>query len=291
MITCSTIDDARARMDAARCAKLSVGFVPTMGYLHAGHMGLIERAKSENDFVVASIFVNPLQFGKHEDLSRYPRGLDRDVQMLAAAGVDLLFAPGVTDMYPSAMRTVVDVPSLGGKLEGEVRPTHFAGVATVVCKLLNVIQPTTAYFGEKDYQQVIIIKAMVRDLALPVAIKAVKTVRDIDGLALSSRNTYLSEAERNAAVVIPQALSMAKHLVAAGMNSATTLERELRLFLEQEKLAKPEVVAVRDALTLRRVASLDLPVVVCLIVRFGQTCLLDNCVIGDPTLAIEGAVQ
>lgn len=269
----------------------SVGFVPTMGYLHSGHMELVKRARAENEVVVASIFVNPLQFGPNEDLARYPRDLPRDSDMLEEAGVDILFAPGVEDMYPRPMETVVDVPGLGGELEGAVRPGHFAGVATVVCKLFNIVQPQAAYFGEKDYQQVIIIKRMVEDLALPVRVVAVPTVRDKDGLALSSRNVYLTEAERAAAVIVPQTLAEAERLVAAGLGDPNELEEKLRAFLAREPLAYTEVVAVRDASTLRPVSSIDEPVVVALFVRFGSTRLLDNRVISGPRKRLEGIVE
>lgn len=269
----------------------SVGFVPTMGYLHSGHMELVKRARAENEVVVASIFVNPLQFGPNEDLARYPRDLPRDSDMLEEAGVDILFAPGVEDMYPRPMETVVDVPGLGGELEGAVRPGHFAGVATVVCKLFNIVQPQAAYFGKKDYQQVIIIKRMVEDLALPVHVVAVPTVRDKDGLALSSRNLYLTEAERAAAVIVPQTLAEAERLVAAGLGDPNELEEKLRAFLAREPLAYTEVVAVRDASTLRPVSSIDEPVVVALFVRFGSTRLLDNRVISGPRKRLEGIVE
>ncbi|TCV65311.1 MULTISPECIES: pantoate--beta-alanine ligase [Neorhizobium] len=285
------IGELREHLRQLTATGRSVGFVPTMGYLHSGHMELVKRARAENEVVVASIFVNPLQFGPNEDLARYPRDLPRDSGMLEEAGVDILFAPGVQDMYPRPMETVVDVPGLGGELEGAVRPGHFAGVATVVCKLFNIVQPQAAYFGEKDYQQVIIIKRMVEDLALPVRIVAVPTVRDKDGLALSSRNVYLTEAERAAAVIVPQALAKAERLVAAGLGDPNELEEKLRAFLAREPLAYTEVVAVRDASTLRPVSSIDEPVVVALFVRFGSTRLLDNRVISGPRKRLEGIVE
>jgi pantoate--beta-alanine ligase len=247
-----------------------------MGYLHAGHMELVARARAENEIVVASIFVNPLQFGPTEDLTRYPRDLERDKTMLEKAGVNILFAPGVEDMYPHPMKTVVDVPELGRELEGAVRPGHFAGVATVVSKLFNIVQPKHAYFGEKDYQQVVIIKRMAEDLALPVRVVSVPTVRDADGLALSSRNVYLSEEERRAAAVVPRALDEAERLVAQGLTDPQILEAKLASFISREPLAKPEVVAVRDASTLQHVAKIEDPVVVVLFVRIGTTRLLDN---------------
>jgi pantoate--beta-alanine ligase len=183
----TTIAALRQKLAPRRRAGQTIGFVPTMGYLHQGHLSLVSHAKSENDVTVVSIFVNPLQFGKNEDLERYPRDLARDSAMLEEAGVDFLFAPGVEDMYPQPMQTVVDLPKLGSELEGEARPGHFAGVATVVTKLFNIVQPDTAYFGEKDYQQVTIIQKMVDDLAQPVRVVPVATVREADGLACSSR--------------------------------------------------------------------------------------------------------
>ncbi|XAZ19774.1 pantoate--beta-alanine ligase (plasmid) [Sinorhizobium sp. B11] len=275
----SSINAMRVALASAKANGGDVGFVPTMGYLHEGHMELVARARAQNQIVVASIFVNPLQFGPTEDLSRYPRDLKRDQAMLEEAGVDILFAPGVEDMYPHPMKTVVDVPELGCELEGAVRPGHFAGVTTVVSKLFNIVQPDNAYFGEKDYQQVAIIKRMADDLALPVRIVSVPTVRDADGLALSSRNVYLSEEQRRAAVIVPRALDEAERLVNQGLTDPQLLEAKLVDFIGREALAKPEVVAVRDASTLKHVAKIDDPVVVALFVRIGTTKLLDNRVI------------
>ncbi len=275
----SSIKAMRVALASAKANGGDVGFVPTMGYLHAGHMELVARARAQNQIVVASIFVNPLQFGPTEDLSRYPRDLERDQAMLEEAGVDILFAPGVEDMYPHPMKTVVDVPELGCELEGAVRPGHFAGVTTVVSKLFNIVQPDNAYFGEKDYQQVAIIKRMADDLALPVRIVSVPTVRDADGLALSSRNVYLSEEQRRAAVIVPRALDEAERLLNQGLTDPQLLEAKLVDFIGREPFAKPEVVAVRDASTLKHVAKIDDPVVVALFVRIGTTKLLDNRVI------------
>ncbi|MBX5010587.1 pantoate--beta-alanine ligase [Rhizobium lentis] len=283
----SSIEELRHTLDALKRQGRTVGLVPTMGYLHAGHMQLVSRARAENDIVVVSIFVNPLQFGPAEDLSKYPRDLERDAAMLKQAGVNFLFSPGVEDMYPRPMQTVVDLPDLGRELEGAVRPGHFAGVATVVCKLFNIVQPQTAYFGEKDYQQVVIIRRMVEDLAVPVRVIAVPTVRDVDGLALSSRNVYLSKAERRAAVIIPQTLEEAERLVTGGLADPAELETKLMTFLGREPLVKPEVVAVRDAATLEPVTTITAPVVVALFVRVGSTRLLDNRVVGGNKLSGE----
>lgn len=257
----------------------SVGFVPTMGYLHAGHIELLKRAREANDCVVASIYVNPLQFGPAEDPDQYPRDLERDSSLLESEGADILFAPSVEEMYPRPMEAVVDVPEISKQLIGEVRPGHFAGVATVVCKLLNIVQPNAAYFGEKDYQQLIVIRRMVDDLAIPTTICPVPTVRDSDGLALSSRNVFLSAAEREAALIIPQALDEAERLFATGTTQPYVIENSLRQFINRQPLAAPEMIAVRDAATLRKVQTITSPAVVSLFVRVGTTRLLDNRVV------------
>ncbi len=277
----TTIAALRQKLAPRRRAGQVIGFVPTMGYLHQGHLSLVGRAKSENDVTVVSIFVNPLQFGKNEDLEKYPRDLARDSAMLEEAGVDFLFAPGVEDMYPEPMQTVVDLPKLGSELEGEARPGHFAGVATVVTKLFNIVQPDAAYFGEKDYQQVTIIQKMVEDLAQPVRVVPVPTVREADGLACSSRNVYLSPAERAAAVIVPKTLAEAERLLLTGIRDVATLQARLIDFLRTEPLAEPEVVAIRDPRTLERIETVQGNALVLLYVRFGKTKLLDNRIIGQ----------
>lgn len=277
----TTIAALRQKLAPRRRAGQTIGFVPTMGYLHQGHLSLVGRAKSENDVTVVSIFVNPLQFGKNEDLEKYPRDLARDSTMLEQAGVDYLFAPGVEDMYPEPMQTVVDLPKLGSELEGEARPGHFAGVATVVTKLFNIVQPDAAYFGEKDYQQVTIIQKMVEDLAQPVRVVPVPTVREADGLACSSRNVYLSPAERAAAVIVPKTLAEAERLLLTGIRDVPTLEAKLIEFLQTEPLAEPEVVAIRHPHTLERIETVTTTALVLLYVRFGKTKLLDNRIIGQ----------
>ncbi|RVM13201.1 pantoate--beta-alanine ligase [Sinorhizobium meliloti] len=280
MRTISTIADLREALAEHRRAGRSIGLVPTMGYLHVGHMELVRRAGSENDVVVASIFVNPLQFGANEDLGKYPRDLARDQALLTDGGVDFLFAPGVSDMYPRPMETVVDVPKLGSELEGAVRPGHFAGVATVVTKLFNIVQPERAYFGEKDFQQLQIIRRMVEDLAQPVTVIGVPTVREEDGLACSSRNVYLTTQERRAAAIVPKALDEAERLIASGVTEPAEVEKRVLEFLAGEPLARPEVVALRDPETLGPVSEIEeKPVLLLLFVRFGTTKLLDNRVI------------
>lgn len=277
----TTIADLRARIAGHRQAGRSVGFVPTMGYLHKGHMTLVDRCRADNDIVVTSIFVNPLQFSPTEDLSRYPRDLPRDCAMLEAHRCDIVFVPSVEEMYPTPMQTVVDVTSLSTLLEGERRPGHFRGVATVVAKLFCIVWPDRAYFGEKDYQQQLLIRRMVADLAMPIAIVGVPTVREDDGLACSSRNIFLNPAERAAAVVLARSLADAEAAVASGVHDHIALERRLRAFIEAEPLAAPDLVVVRDAGTLQAYDAGQPPsaVVVLLAVRFGRTRLLDQRVI------------
>lgn len=272
----STVSGLREALTAAKRAGRTIGLVPTMGYLHEGHMRLVARARAENDVVVTSIFVNPLQFGANEDLAKYPHDLARDRAMLERGGVDFIFAPGVADMYPEKIETVVDVPSLGRQLEGEVRPGHFAGVSIVVTKLFNIVGADRAYFGEKDYQQLQIIRRMVEDLNQPVEVIGVPTVRDHDGLALSSRNVYLRPDERRAASIVPKALDEAQRLIDEGLRDPAELERLVTAFIASEPLARPEVVAIRDPRTLERLARIDAPPLLLLFVRFGTTRLLDN---------------
>jgi pantoate--beta-alanine ligase len=278
----STVSGLRAALAPLRRAGRSIGLVPTMGYLHAGHMRLVARARAETDVVVTSIFVNPLQFGANEDLAKYPRDLDRDSAMLREGGVDFLFAPGVPDMYPRKIETVVDVPTLGRQLEGEVRPGHFAGVATVVTKLFNIVGADRAYFGEKDYQQLQVIRRMAEDLNVPVEVIGVPTARDHDGLALSSRNVYLGADERAAAVVVPRALDEAQRLLGRGLRDPAEIEAAVRAFIAAEPLARPEVVALRDPLTLEPFSMIDRDPLLLLFVGFGSTRLLDNRVLALP---------
>ncbi len=280
----TTIAALRARLDAHRRAGRSIGFVPTMGYLHKGHMTLVDRARADTDVVVTSIFVNPLQFAPTEDLDRYPRDLPRDLALLEAHRCDIVFTPSVDEMYPRPMGTIVDVTALSGLLEGERRPGHFRGVATVVAKLFAIVQPTSAYFGEKDYQQLLIIRRMVEDLALPISVVGVATVREDGGLACSSRNVFLSPDERAKAVVLSRSLADAEAAVAAGLTDAKALERRIRAFIEAEPLAAPDLVVVRDADTLQPVdPATSRALVVLLAVRFGRTRLLDQRVIPLPS--------
>ena len=270
-----------AEVRAARAGLPELGLVPTMGYLHEGHLSLVARAKADCAAVAASIFVNPTQFGPNEDLSRYPRDLPRDLSMLEAAGVDFVFTPDAAEMYPPHFDTVVEVRGVTDVLEGAVRPGHFAGVATVVAKLFNIVQPTRAYFGQKDAQQSVVIRKLVRDLAIPVEIVVAPTVREADGLALSSRNSYLTPDQRTAAPRIFQALGAARDLFAAGARDAEALRQAIRQVLAVEPQMQIDYVSVADPLTLVELAIVERQALVSLAVRLGTTRLIDNLLLGD----------
>jgi pantoate--beta-alanine ligase len=252
-----------------------VGLVPTMGFLHEGHVSLVERARRENAHVVVSLFVNPTQFGPREDLAAYPRDLDRDRALLRDAGCDLLFAPAAAEMYPPGAATVVDVGAVAAPLEGERRPGHFRGVATVVLKLLNIAQPTRAYFGEKDAQQLAVIRRMTRDLAFGIEIVGHPIVREPDGLALSSRNVYLTPEERRDALVLSASLRAARAAIAAGERRA---DRLLELVRRELATGPGEIdyAGLVDAESFAPIEFLDRRAVLPIVVRFGKTRLLDN---------------
>lgn len=256
----------------------TVGFVPTMGYLHAGHMSLVEMARRENSIVVVSIFVNPAQFGPNEDLSRYPRDMERDLNLLREAGADWVFTPSVEEMYPDGFSTYVDVREVTSRLEGEMRPGHFTGVATVVAKLFNLVQPQRAYFGQKDAQQVVVVRKMVADLNFPLSIVVGPTVREPDGLALSSRNVYLNPQERAAATVLYRALSAARDLWQQGEHRGTPLRDAMSRTLAGEPLASPDYTSVADPLTLQELddSGEAIEALASLAVRIGKTRLIDN---------------
>ncbi len=265
--------------EAARLARAEnkiVGLVPTMGALHAGHMSLVERAKRECSKVVTSIFVNPTQFGPKEDLAKYPRTFEADSQRLAAAGVDAIFAPQPADIYPPGFRTHVNVDGLSDRLEGRTRPGHFRGVATVVLKLFEICQPTYAYFGRKDAQQVRVITQMVRDLNLDVEIVICPIVREPDGLALSSRNAYLNPDERNAALVLNRALTAARDELASGTRDALSLQSTMQKIFAAEPTAALDYAEVVDADTFEPVARVSRPCYVLVAAFLGKTRLIDN---------------
>jgi pantoate--beta-alanine ligase len=266
----------RDRLNAVRRGQASIGFVPTMGALHAGHAKLLEVARRENDFVVASIFVNPLQFDRKEDLAAYPQTLDADLRVCDDCGVDLVFAPTVQELYPQEQLTFVEVPALGEHLCGRYRPGHFRGVATVVLKLFNVVQPDQAYFGEKDAQQLAIIRRMVQDLNLPVTVVPVATVREPDGLALSSRNKNLTAAQREIAPVLSRALHMAVELIDSGERSVAAIrERVLPLFDAYPEV-RVEYFEVSDPDTLTPIEHIDGSVLIAAAMFLGSTRLIDN---------------
>ena len=268
------------RIDAFRAeyAKLTrpLGLVPTMGALHEGHMSLVRRARQENATAVVSIFVNPAQFGPGEDFMSYPRDMDADLTRLDGAGVDVVFAPTAGEMYPDGFDTHVDVGRIAERLEGEARPGHFRGVATVVCKLLSIVRPDRAYFGSKDAQQGLVIQRLNADLDLGAEIVMCPTLREPDGLALSSRNAYLDADERRAATVLYRALSLARSMRG---RPAKAIRAAMLEVLEAEPLASVDYVSVADAATLEELEAVDRPALVSLAVRIGSTRLIDNIVI------------
>ena len=257
-----------------------LGLVPTMGYLHEGHLSLVRRCREDNATAVASIFVNPTQFGPSEDLSTYPRDMEGDLAKLEAEGVDLVFAPDASEMYPDGFDTTIDVGDIARRLEGEHRPGHFQGVATVVCKLLTIVRPDNVYFGQKDAQQCLVIKRLNADLNLGAEVVVLPTVRDPDGLALSSRNAYLSSENREVALSLYRALTLAETSYAGGVRDARVLRREMLALLEAEPAAAVEYVSVADAETLVELDAMDGPALVSMAVRIGRVRLIDNVVLG-----------
>jgi len=254
----------------------TVGFVPTMGYLHEGHLALVRQARIENSTVIVSIYVNPAQFGPREDFGSYPRDINRDLELLQKEGVDIVFVPSDDEMYPSEFSSWVDVEKVTERLEGADRQGHFRGVATVVAKLFNIVTPTRAYFGQKDAQQVVVIKRMVADLNMGIEIVVVPTVREGDGLAMSSRNIYLSPRERQAATILFKALTMAQQLGRSGEKDADKIRRQMTSLIQKEPLAQIDYVSIADVETLEELRSIDRPAVTSLAVRIGKTRLIDN---------------
>ena len=269
-----------AELRTARAAlQGTTGLVPTMGYLHEGHLSLVRRARAENDHVITTIFVNPTQFGPSEDLTRYPRDLPRDLALLEAEKVDLVFAPDVSEMYPPGFGTFIDVGPIAAPLEGAARPGHFRGVATVVCKLFAITSPHRAYFGQKDAQQTLVIRRMTLDLNLPVEIVVCPIVREPDGLAMSSRNVYLNPEERRAATVLFRALRAAQERFAAGERNGDALRAAMRAVIDAEPLARADYVSVADLDDLRELETVTGRALASLAVRIGTTRLIDNCVL------------
>jgi len=256
-----------------------VGFVPTMGYLHEGHLSLVREARARAASVVASIFVNPSQFAPSEDLAAYPRDLDRDLELLEAEGVDLVFHPTVGEMYPEGFDTWVAVEELTKRLEGESRPTHFRGVATVVAKLFQIVSPQIAVFGQKDAQQALVIRRLIEDLAFDVELVVAPTVREADGLAMSSRNTYLSADERRAATILRRSVVLAEERYAEGERSAAAIRLAMQKLIASEPLVEPLYVSIADVGTLEELESIEGKGLVSLAARVGKARLIDNTVL------------
>ncbi len=272
----TTIAETRARLDAARAEGRTVGLFPTMGYLHEGHATLMRQVRAECDVAVLSIFVNPLQFAAGEDLDQYPRDLDHDLALAESIGFDVVFVPDVDEMYPVPALTSVAVAELAATMEGASRPTHFAGVATVVAKLFNIVGPCRAYFSEKDFQQLVIVSRLAVDLSFPVEVVACPFVREPDGLALSSRNVYLSPAERAAALVLHRALQAGADAVRAGERDPQAVIDLVAGLVSAEPLAELDYVEVVDPATLCRPERLRGEVRLLVAARFGRPRLLDN---------------
>ena len=270
------IGELRTTLDFERSVGRSIGFVPTMGYLHEGHASLMRRATEETDVVVASIFVNPLQFGAGEDLDAYPRDLARDTALANDNGVDLLFVPDVAEMYPRPLLTTVSVAEVSERLEGATRPTHFAGVATVVAKLFNIVGPCRAYFGEKDFQQIAVVRRMVADLSLPVHVVDCPTLREPDGLAMSSRNSYLTPDERAAAPVVHRALLVGAAAIQEGERDPAAVRGRIAAVIAKEPLGELDYVAVVEADSLAVPDTLSGNLRLLAAVRFGRARLIDN---------------
>lgn len=271
----NTVAEVREQVKEWRKQGLTVGLVPTMGYLHEGHKSLIDRAVADNDRAVVSVFVNPMQFGPSEDLESYPRDMDRDAALCEDAGASLIFHPEPSEMYHDDFSSFVDMSTLTGGLCGKTRPIHFRGVCTVVSKLFNIVTPDRAYFGQKDAQQLAIIRKMVQDLNFDIEIVGCPIIREEDGLAKSSRNTYLSDEERKAALCLSRSVKLGQEIIHAGI-SAEELLGKMRAVIEKEPLAKIDYVSMVDALTMQPVEKADHNVLVAMAVYIGKTRLIDN---------------
>ncbi len=272
----STVCETRAQVKEWKNQGLTVGLVPTMGYLHEGHQSLIKKAVEENDRVVVSVFVNPIQFAPNEDLETYPRDLEADKRLCDSTGADLIFHPTPDEMYPDGFSTHIQMDNLTKELCGKTRPTHFGGVCTVVGKLFNIVQPDKAYFGQKDAQQLAIIKRMVRDLNFDIEIVGCPIIREPDGLAKSSRNTYLNADERKAALILSKAIKLGEELVADGERNAQTVIKAMTDKINTEPLARIDYVNVVDALSIEPLDVVKGEVLVAIAVYIGKTRLIDN---------------
>ena len=276
METIKNIERIKSVLKEVRNQGKSVGFVPTMGYLHEGHLSLVKASLKNTDCTVVSIFVNPAQFGPEEDFKEYPRDLERDSQLLEELEVDFLFYPDSAEMYPPDFHTYVEIESLQDLWEGRSRPGHFRGVCTVVLKLFNIVQPDLAYFGQKDAQQAILLKKMVNDLNLDVGIEVIPTVREEDGLALSSRNVYLSPEQREAAVCLSRSLNKAARMILSGERQTAPILERMREIIEGEDLAKLDYIAIVDTESLEPLTEIKRGALIALAVFFDRVRLIDN---------------
>jgi pantoate--beta-alanine ligase len=274
--TITTIPELRRALQKQRRFGKTIGFVPTMGFFHEGHLALMREARKLSDVVVVSIFVNPIQFGPNEDYRAYPRDLKRDSQLAEKIGVDYLFTPSVAEMYPEGFATKVSVQKITEGLCGRGRPGHFDGVATVVTKLFNIVQPDMAFFGEKDYQQLVMVKKLVKELNFNIEIKAIPIVREADGLALSSRNTYLNSEERRAALVLYQSLKLAERMLTDGEKNLTKMKEKIKNLIAEKSLVKLEYIEFCDPETLVPLSEVKDKVLVAIAAKVGQARLIDN---------------
>jgi len=281
MRTVTTVAGMKAAVAELRAQGRTIGFVPTMGYLHEGHLSLVRECRKSADVSVVSIFVNPLQFGPREDFRRYPRDPERDVELLEKEAVDILFLPSDREMYPEGYRTSVEVAGLQDKLCGRSRPGHFKGVVTVVLKLFNIVRPDWAFFGQKDAQQVVVLRRMAEDLNMDVKIRAMPTVREPDGLAMSSRNSYLTAEERRAALVLFRSLEEARRMFGEGERAAGRIRDRLLTSIASEPLAKVDYAEVVDPSSLEPVERIEGEALVALAVNVGKTRLIDNTILGS----------
>lgn len=279
----TTISEMQSIASEARCTGKRISFVPTMGFLHEGHASLLREGRKRGDLLVLSIFVNPAQFGPGEDFDRYPRDMERDTRISAEAGVDIIFTCTPENMYPDGYQTWVNVEDLTLPLCGASRPGHFRGVTTVVCKLFNIVMPHVALFGKKDFQQLAAIRRMTADLNMTVEIVGMPIVREPDGLAMSSRNKYLSDADRNSALCLSRSMQSARAAYHAGERDAERLRQTVRSIISAEPAAIIDYLEFRTVDTLDEVATVDDQTLLALAVRFGATRLIDNCVLGEDT--------
>ena len=286
MIIARTIEEARAQVWKWKAEGCTIGLCPTMGYLHEGHLSLMQASKRDNDKTVASIFVNPMQFGPTEDLTKYPRDFERDCQMLEAEGVDMVFAPEPSEMYADDFCTFVDMTVVSEGLCGRSRPVMFRGVCTVLTKLINIVYPNKMYMGKKDAQQLAVVRRMVRDLNFNLEVVGCPTVREEDGLAKSSRNSYLNPEERKAARVLSRALRMAQETIAAGQTSSASIIALIKTVLVNEPMADIDYVEVVDGLSMQPIDTLREGDLVAIAVRIGTTRLIDNFIVGDPLIEV-----